>query len=198
MTIMVRRILMLVAAAVLLTGLVQTASADTVVFTCGSCSGVISSPPLRTLTPIGGLTTSTIPSLVGDVFNFSFNISDPNSPRLADASNDEILTGTISALLSNDPSVSGSASFNVLWNLSTAVDVRNAFTGSLFSGPTMVTFEPFNLPGSGTVDTATLTIRGASPVPEPGSIALLGTGLLLCGWLLRRKKHSEEAASEAL
>jgi hypothetical protein len=29
-------------------------------------------------------------------------------------------------------------------------------------------------------------------VPEPGTIALLGTGLLICGRLLRRKKQGEE------
>jgi PEP-CTERM motif len=193
----VRRILMLVAAALLLTGLARNASADTVVFTCGPCSGVISSPPLQTSTAIGGLATSTIPSLAGDTFSFSFNVSDPNSPRLADATNDEVLTGTIIALLSNDPSGSGSGSFNVIWNLSSAIDVRSAFAGSLFSGPTTVSFEPFDLPGSGAVDTATLTIRGTtvSPVPEPGTIALLGTGLLVCGRLLRRKREDGEESA---
>ena len=32
-------------------------------------------------------------------------------------------------------------------------------------------------------------------VPEPGSIALLGTGLLVCGRLLRRKRASDETAA---
>jgi hypothetical protein len=49
----------------------------------------------------------------------------------------------------------------------------------------------------GLIDSASISINGggASPVPEPGTIALLGTGLLLCGRLLRRKRDDEEAAA---
>jgi PEP-CTERM motif len=57
------------------------------------------------------------------------------------------------------------------------------------SGVSQVTFETSN----GSVDFA--NVRIASPVPEPGTMALLGTGLLVCGRLLRRKKKGEEAAA---
>ena len=46
-------------------------------------------------------------------------------------------------------------------------------------------------------EAALITIRGTSvsPVPEPGTMALLGTGLLLCGRLLRRKKEEGEESA---
>jgi PEP-CTERM motif len=190
MTIMVRRILMLLAIAVL-PCVVQTAKADAIAkFSCGlTCTGTASA----TGGTVGGLQTN-VTGLTTDLFTFSFDmVSVPGSTTLWDTSTPgESLTGTVIG----SPMVTNSGAgiqFDVLWDL-TQASLVGTFLGMSNSGGgvSQVTFETSN----GSVDFA--NVRIASPVPEPGSTALMGTGLLLCGWLLRRKKRAEEAASKAL
>jgi hypothetical protein len=207
MTIIARRTLMFLATAVLLPCLAQIARADSVVtFGCGDnfanpCSGgpiTGSGTLLSTVVPIGGLTTSI---LVGDFFSFSFNTADANSPLLTDGTG-ETLHGSIvagSVYAPGDDGFGGSqVTFNVLWNLATADDVQDVFLSNpaFGGGRSTVNFSTINGATGGDVSSAQITIRGVSPVPEPGSIALLGTGLLFCGWLLRRRKQPEEVTSE--
>jgi hypothetical protein len=179
---------MLLAMAVALPCLVQTTSADTIAkFTCGlSCSGTVSTAGGT----VAGLSTN-VTGLTNDLFSFSFDtISVPGSRNLWDTTTPgESLSGTIigSPMITN----SGAAiQFDVLWNLMSAPQI-GSFLGmsGTGSGVSQVTFETSN----GSVDFA--NVRIASPVPEPGTMALLGTGLLVCGRLLRRKKKGEEAAA---
>jgi len=199
MTIASRRILMILAAAVLLPCLAQTARADSVVkFSCGiidSCTGgPITGPPFYSIAPIGGFTTSLLPA---EMFSFSFDTRIPTSALLTDGY--DTLTGTIvSGSVTNGVPDAGSGldtvTFNVLWDLTKAPYVFQS-NPSFGSGPSMVQFGTVTNGVGGVPSIATITVSSASPVPEPGSIALLGTGLLLCGRLLRKKK--EEGAEAA-
>jgi hypothetical protein len=79
--------------------------------------------------------------------------------------------------------------FLVSWNLAGAsADIQNYFGGS-----TGVGFSTVHFTTSATgVQSADVTITAdVTPVPEPGTMALLGAGLLVCGRLLRRKKEDE-------
>jgi hypothetical protein len=80
-------------------------------------------------------------------------------------------------------------SFGVLWNLASAPNVSNFLSGipGFGLGVSQVSFET----KSGLLDSASVTI---SPTPEPGTLALFGSGILLCGRLLRRKKQKEAEA----
>jgi hypothetical protein len=188
MTIMFRRILMILAVAVLLPCLTQTARADTVanfgcVITCGGTGVKVPGPPF----------SATITNLASNVnagsWTFSFSTL-TNTASLTDGSN--LLNGQIgsNALFPFGPT-SEIFTLGVIFQLTSlsAPDVSSFFGGVTQGlGPAQVSFRMSN----GYVDSASVQI---SPVPEPGSIALLGTGLLLCGRLLRRKKQDEEAAA---
>jgi len=187
MTIIARRALMSLAVAVLVSCVAQTASADTIAkFTCGlACSGTVS---LAGGT-VGGLGTN-VTGLTTDLFSFSFDtVSVPGSTKLWDTTTPgELLNGTIMGA----PMVTNSGAgiqFDVLWDLTLAPQIAS-FLGMSNSGTgvSQVTFET----ADGSVDFA--NVRIASPIPEPGTIALLGAGLLVCGRLLRRKKEGDEAA----
>jgi PEP-CTERM motif len=196
--IIIRRTLMLLAAAVLLPSLAQTARADSVSFSCGPCTAgtITGGPPFSTSTAIAGLTSSL---LAGDLFSFSFNTAVAGSPLLTDGS-DEILHGTIVPGSLVEGTTLDSLTFSVVWDLTGAMDVQNVFktNPNFFGGPSHVDFEPLGSSVTpGQVDAALITIRGTtvSPVPEPGTIALLGTGLLVCGRLLRRKREDGEESA---
>jgi PEP-CTERM motif len=201
MTTNIRRILMILAAAVLLPCLAQTASADTVAqFGCGGfnlfnpCGGgpvAVSGPPYAYATTgaITGLLTN-VGSGALSPFTFALDTG-AGTASLFDLTN--VLTGTIVTPAS--PTTAGATtgiSFGVQWNLTSAPDVANFFASipNFGAGVSQVSFETLN----GSVDSASITIS-PSPVPEPGTIALLGTGLLLCGRLLRKKKEDGDEAS---
>ena len=188
MTIVRRRILMLLAVVVLVSGLAQRASADSIAkFTCGlACAGSVS---LAGGT-VGGLGTN-VTGLTSDLFSFSFDtVSVPGTTQLWDTTTPgESLTGTILGA----PMVTNSGAgiqFDVLWNLTGAPQI-SSFLGMSDSGTgvSQVTFET----ADGSVDFA--NVRIASPVPEPGTMALLGVGLLVCGRLLRRKKEEGQESA---
>jgi hypothetical protein len=184
---MFRRILMILAVAVLLPCLTQTARADTVAkFTCGLTCGGTATTASGTIT---GLATN-VTGLSTDFFTFSFDtVAVPGSTKLWDTTTPgESLSGKILG----SPMVTNSGAgiqFDVLWDLTFAPQVASFLGNMSGSGVSQVTFETSN----GSIDFA--NVRIASPVPEPGTIALLGTGLLVCGRLLRRKKEDEEAAA---
>ena len=96
-------------------------------------------------------------------------------------------SGTTTGLVTNDTGLS--TDFFIFPFDTVAVPGSTKLWDASGSGVSQVTFETSN----GSIDFG--NVRIASPVPEPGTIALLGTGLLLCGRLLRRKKEDEEAAA---
>ncbi|MGH7118509.1 MAG: PEP-CTERM sorting domain-containing protein, partial [Acetobacteraceae bacterium] len=49
--------------------------------------------------------------------------------------------------------------------------------------------------GTGPDGSVTFTFVPATPVPEPGSFALLGTALIGLGWTLRRKRRTDRPRS---
>jgi hypothetical protein len=198
MTTNIRRIFMILAAAVLLPCLAQTASADTVAqFGCGGfnllnpCSGgpiAVSGPPYAYAT------TGAITDLLTNIgslspFTFAFDTG-AGTASLFDLTNS--LTGII--VTPTSPTSTGTTtgiSFGVQWDLTLAPNVANFFASvpNFGAGVSQVSFETLN----GSVDSASITIS-PSPVPEPGTIALLGSGLLLCGRLLRKKKEDGDAS----
>jgi hypothetical protein len=188
MTRLFRRILMILAAAVLLPCFAQTASADTVasfgcINACGGAGVTVPGPPFSAT--ITNLTSN----VNGGSWTFSFSTL-TNTASLSDGLN--LLNGQIgsNALFPFGPT-SGIFTLGVIFQLTSlsAPDVSTFFGGVTQGlGPGQVSFRMSN----GYVDSASVQI---SPVPEPGTIALLGTGLLLCGRLLRRKKEDEEAAA---
>jgi PEP-CTERM motif len=198
MTIIARRSLMFLAVAVLLPWLAQTAKADTEIdFACAKpfapCGGgpVTGGPPFATL----GITNLFASSGTLTPFEFTFNTG-LGTAKLVDSTN--TLTGVIEgATTANSGGASTNISFSVLWDMTYAPDIAAYLSAPpSYEGLSQVFFTTSN----GAVTSATISISGVavSPVPEPGSIALLGTGLLFCGWLLRRRKQPEEATSEIL
>jgi hypothetical protein len=187
---------MILAAAVLLPCLSQTASADTVAtFSCGAgtCLGgpVSAAPPNYSATganSISGL-SSNIPA-AANPFTFSFDTL-AGTASLVNYDSSDSLFGTIATGIGAQNFFgSTTINFGVLWNLSSAPDVAYFLGASPdFGGMSSVMFQT----KGGLIDSASISINSsASPVPEPGTIALLGTGLLICGRLLRRKKQGEE------
>ena len=190
---------MILAAAVLLPCLAQTASADTVAqFGCGGfnpsnpCSG---GPITVAGPPYAYATTGAITNLLTNVgllspFTFAFDTG-AGSASLFDSTNS--LTGIIVTPASaTTAGTTTGISFGVQWNLTSAPDISNFFASipNFGAGVSQVSFETLN----GNIDSASVTIS-PSPVPEPGTIALLGSGLLLCGRLLRKKKEDGDEAS---
>jgi len=193
MTTNLRRIVMILAAAVLLPCLVQTASADTVAkFGCGLfsvCGGAITVPG----PPYAATGANAVTNLLTNVgplspFTFAFDTG-AGTASLYDLTNS--LTGIIVTAASQTTTGSTTGiSFGVQWDLTAAPDISTFFASipNFGAGVSQVSFETLN----GNLDFASVTI---SPVPEPGTIALLGTGLLLCGRLLRKKKEDGDEAA---
>jgi hypothetical protein len=186
-----RRVVMILAAAVLLPCLVQTAKADTqAVFSCAipfdACGGgpISSGSSFATTTAISNLETN-----IGGLTPFTFLFDTAaGTATLFDAT--DTLNGTISGgTTSASGGGSTNISFDVLWDLTNAANVA-AFLGTApgFDGLSQVFFST----GDGSVTSTTLAV---SPVPEPATLTLFGTGLLVCGRLFRRKKQSTEAAN---
>jgi hypothetical protein len=196
MTTNLRRIVMILAAAVLLPCLVQTASADTVAkFGCGIvnvCGGGPITVPGPPYAATGANAITNLLTNVGPLspFTFAFDTG-AGTASLYDLT--DSLTGVIVTAASQ--TVTGTTtgiSFGVKWDLTAAPDISNFFASipNFGAGVSQVSFETLN----GNLDFASITIS-PSPVPEPGTIALLGTGLLLCGRLLRKKKEDGDEAA---
>jgi PEP-CTERM motif len=198
MTTKIRRIFMILAAAVLLPCLAQTASADTVAkFGCGIvnvCGGGPITVPGPPYVATGANAITNLLTNVGSgslsPFTFAFDTG-AGTASLIDKTN--ALTGII--VTPTSPTTTGTTtgiSFGVQWNLTSAPDIANFFASipNFGAGVSQVSFETLN----GNIDFASVTIS-PSPVPEPGTIALLGTGLLLCGRLLRKKKEDGDEAA---
>jgi hypothetical protein len=207
MTTNIRRMMVVLAAVVLLPCLAQTASADTAAnFGCGFtasdlCSGgpIMGGPPFATQTAIGGLTTN-VPTLASEFFDFSFDTGSAGTATLTDvlSGGSDVLNGLIvsgSTYKSTDMFGNSTLTFSVIWDLTGAVNVQNFFSSTPYSGGGFSTVD-FAQTGGG-VDTVNVSLRPSpvSPVPEPGTIALLGSGLLLCGRLLRKKKEDGDEAA---
>jgi len=121
-------------------------------------------------------------------FTFAFDTG-AGTASLYDLTNS--LTGIIVTAASQTTTGSTTGiSFGVQWDLTAAPDISTFFASipNFGAGVSQVSFETLN----GNLDFASVTI---SPVPEPGTIALLGTGLLLCGRLLRKKKEDGDEAA---
>ena len=190
MNIISRRIVLILAAAVVLPCLVQTAKADTqAVFSCAvpfdTCGGgpINSGTSFSTISAISNLDTN-----VGGLtpFTLSFDTG-AGTATLFDA------TDTLNGIISSGTTVStgGSStniSFNILWDLTAAPNVAGFLgTAPNFDGLSQIFFSTDN----GAVTSATMSV---TPVPEPATLTLFGTGLLFCGRMFRRKKQNSETA----
>jgi PEP-CTERM motif len=197
-----RLTLMFLAVAVLLSGLARNANADTVSasFDCTVCSGgPISGPPYVTTNSVGNLTTGNIASVANVPFSLWFDTSTSMSDPTADTAKlwggGSTLLGAIAPGFTTDQQFGAlnDLSFLVSWNLSGAsADIQSYFGGSTGVGFSTVHF----ISNATGVQSADVTITAdVTPVPEPGTIALLGTGLLVCGRLLRRKREDGEESA---
>jgi hypothetical protein len=198
---MLRHILMILAVAVLLPMLAEPASADTVTadFNCGGPNlcygGPVSGPPYVTVNNVTNLLTGSIPSLVGDPFSLSFDTL-VGTASLFDAGANTLAGTIVNGSTTDSSYISNGVTYNNLsflasWDLTnTSTAVQNFFGGQAGQGFSTVHF----ITSASGVQSVDVTIS-ANVVPEPGTIALLGVGLLFCCCLLWRNKQRTEAAT---
>jgi hypothetical protein len=184
----VRGLLFILLAVMLLPLVAQSARADTIaMFTCGvpnPCGGGPITGPPYSATGANSITNllTNVPGVLG-AFTFSFDMG-LGTAKLMDLS--DVLTGTIKGSPTTTPfGTTTGISFGVLWDLTSAPHVNNFFASipNFGKGVSQISFET----KGGQVDSASVTIS-PSPVPEPGTLALFGSGILLCGRFLKRKK----------
>ena len=201
MKLMLRSCLMILAVAVLVPVLAQPASADTVTadFNCGGvnlCSGgpVSGGSSFATVNSVTNLLTGSIASLASDPFSLEFDTS-AGTASLFDGGANVFLGSIALGSTTNQSFVSNGLTYNnlsflAIWNLAGAsADVQSFFGGQTGTGFSTVHFVS-NAYG---VQSADITISAS--VPEPGTIVLLGVGLLFCCTLVRRNKQGAELAA---
>ena len=182
-----RRFFFIVVGVFVLSLFVQSAQADSIArFSCGVVcgGGPVTSGSTFSATGANSITNllTNVPGVTGP-FTFSFDTG-VGTANLFDLS--DTLSGTIFGPVSVTPGgTTTGISFGVLWDLTPAPNVSGFLSGipNLGAGVSQVSFETIG----GVLDSASVTI---SPTPEPGTLALFGSGILLCGRLLRRKKQT--------
>jgi hypothetical protein len=177
---------------IVLVGYAPSAHADLVLFGCDSvgssapaCSGTITTsagPNFSTSnTVIFNLTSE---YLITDAFTLSFNTA-TGAISMTDGTAAGTMTGTIMSFTSGPGFSSGLTNFSAVVSWSSLPSAVCATVGA--TAPcagtgtfTSVTFQISNA-------TAEVVHVGIQPIPEPGSLALFGSGLVVVGAVLRRR-----------
>jgi hypothetical protein len=182
----VKRALLVAASLLVMPCLAQTAHADSFVdFTCGgtNCSGTVTQVgSIYSTSGIGGLVQSVAgaPDYQTSLFNLVFNTS-TNVVSLtgnAAAGNDTLL-GTIVGATPTSLGGQTLLALTVNWT-SLPTDFQTFLNASAGSSVGSVIY----LNSTGTASSIDFTV---TPTPEPGTLLMLGTGLLALGGLVRRK-----------
>jgi PEP-CTERM motif len=182
----------------------QSANATPINFTCGgpglittACTGTVATTfSGATLTAASGSGITVINDLgpiddLASLFTLAFSTSSGNVSVTEKAGGDgSTLLGTIIGAVG----ISGGGQTLVALTVdftSLPADFA-AFLGTPTGAGAVTTID---VTASGVVTNAGVNIIGATP--EPASLALMGTGIIFCARLLRRKKKNAEAAITA-
>lgn len=177
-------------AMIALVGYAPSAHADTVIFGCDSvgtfappCSGTITTsagPNFSTSNTIIFNTTGQY--LITDAFTLNFNTA---TGAISLTNGTDTLTGTILSFTSGPGFAAG------LTNVSATVQWTSLPGPVCAAGGNTAPCEGTGLFSSVTFEISSTTAQvvhvGITPIPEPGTLALFGSGLVVVGGILRRK-----------